>query len=87
MDEILYQNGYVTLEMLIGDNVLTVKRSQKSPKLDIKLDNEPLFLGLKVPEKEQRLESMIGYDYKGFTSSFFIRQQELQIFSTLTSSE
>lgn len=57
------------------------------PKLDIRLDNEPLFLGLKVPEKEKRLENIIGYDYEGFTSSFFIRQQELQIFSTLTSSE
>ena len=87
LDEILYKNGYVTLEMLIGDNTLTVKRSQKSPKLDIKLDNEPLYLGLKVPEKEKRIEEIIGYDYEGFTSSFFIRQQELQIFSTLTSSE
>ncbi len=87
LDEILYQNGYVNLEMLIGDNVLTVKRSQRSPKLDIKLDDEPLFLGLKVPEKEKRLESIIGYDYEAFISSFFIRQQELQIFSTLSSSD
>jgi exonuclease SbcC len=87
LDEILYQNGYVTLEMLIGDSTLTVKRSLKSPKLDIKLDNKPLFLGLRVPEKEKRLEGMIGYDYEGFISSFFIRQQELQIFSALTSSE
>ncbi|MFX1501413.1 MAG: AAA family ATPase [Promethearchaeota archaeon] len=87
LDEILYENGYVKLEILIGDNTLTVKRGQKSPKLDIKLDGEPLFLGLKVPEKEKKLEEIIGYDYEGFTSSFFIRQQELQIFSTLNSSE
>ena len=87
LDEILYKNGYVTLEMLIGDNTLTVKRSHKSPKLDIKLDEEPLYLGLKIPEKEKKIEEIIGYDYEGFTSSFFIRQQELQIFSNLTSSE
>lgn len=87
LDEILYKNGYVTLEMLIGDNTLTVKRSHKSPKLNIKLDNEPLYLGLKIPEKEKKIEEIIGYDYEGFISSFFIRQQELQIFSNLTSSE
>jgi len=87
LDEILYENGYVNLEMLIGDNTLTVRRTRKSPKLDIKLDDKPLYLGLKVPEKEKKLESIIGYDYEGFTSSFFIRQQELQIFSNLTSSE
>ncbi len=87
LDEILYKNGYVTLEILIGDNTLTVKRSHKSPKLDIKLNDEPLYLGLSIPEKEKKIEEIIGYDYEGFTSSFFIRQQELQIFSNLTSSE
>ena len=87
LDEILYENGYVNLEMLIGDNTLTVRRTRKSPKLEIKLDDEPIYLGLGVPEKEKRLEEIIGYDYEGFTSSFFIRQQELQIFSNLTSSE
>ncbi len=87
LDEILYENGYVNLEMLIGEKTLNVRRTRKSPKLDIKLDDEPLYLGLRVPEKEKRLEQIIGYDYEGFTSSFFIRQQELQIFSNLTSSE
>ena len=87
IDEILYENGYVNLEMLIGDKTLTVRRTRKSPKLDIKFDDEPIYLGLKVPEKEKRLEEIIGYDYEGFISSFFIRQQELQIFSNLTSSE
>ena len=87
LDEILYENGYVNLEMLIGDNTLMVRRTRKSPKLDIKLDGKPLYLGLRVPEKEKKLETIIGYDYEGFTSSFFIRQQELQIFSNLTSAE
>ncbi|KKL83191.1 hypothetical protein LCGC14_1977210, partial [marine sediment metagenome] len=38
-------------------------------------------------EDEKRIEEIIGYDYEGFISSFFIRQQELQIFSNLKSSE
>lgn len=84
LDEILYKGGYVSLELLIGDKNLSVKRSQTSPKLQIKYNGDPLFHGLSVPEKERKLEDIIGYDYEGFTSSFFIRQQELQIFSTLT---
>ena len=63
LDEILYENGYVNLEMLIGDNTLTVRRTRKSPKLDIKLDGKSLYLGLRVPEKEKKLEAIIGYDY------------------------
>lgn len=87
LDEILYDKGYVNLELLIGDQLLVVKRRQTSPKLELKFENEPLYTGLKIPEKEEKLEGIIGYDYEGFTSSFFIRQQELQIFSSLDSSK
>ncbi len=87
IEEILYEKGYVNLELLIGDKVLNVKRRLKSPKLEIKLNGEPLYLGLSIPEKEKKLENIIGYDYEAFISSFFIRQQELQIFSSLSSAE
>ncbi|MBA7556128.1 hypothetical protein ES705_48826 [subsurface metagenome] len=87
IDEILYQNGYVNLELLLGDKLISIKRKQTKPKLEIKLDGDPLYTGLSMSEKEKRLEDMIGYDYEAFTSSFFIRQQELQIFSSLIPSE
>jgi len=87
LDEILYQNGYVSLELLLGDTILSIKRKQTNPKLEIKLDGDSLYTGLSIPEKEKHLENIIGYDYEAFTSSFFIRQQELQIFSSLTSSD
>ncbi len=87
IDEILYQNGYVDLELSLGDKLISIKRKQTRPKLEIKLDGNPLYTGLSIPEKEKRLENIIGYDYEAFTSSFFIRQQELQIFSSLIPSE
>jgi len=87
LDEILYNNGFVELELYIGDNLLSLKRSQRSPKLQVKLNGEELYKGLSINEKEQKIEDIIGYDYEGFTSSFFIRQQELQVFSSLTSGE
>ncbi len=87
LDEILYQGGYVSLEILIGDSNLHITRKQTNPKLQIKLDGNSLYTGLSIPEKEKNLENIIGYDYEAFTSSFFIRQQELQIFSSLNSSD
>ena len=87
LEEILYKGGYVDLELMIGDANLQIKRSTRSPKLSIILDGEPLYQGLPIPEKEQKIQDIIGYDYESFTSSFFIRQQELQIFSILTSGE
>jgi len=87
IDQILYQNGHVILDLAIGDKLLTIKRHTRSPKLTLKLDGKPLYQGLSIPEKEQKIQDIIGYDYDGFISSFFIRQQELQIFSDLTSAE
>ncbi|MFX1477957.1 MAG: AAA family ATPase, partial [Promethearchaeota archaeon] len=87
IDEILYKDGYVILEIFLGDKLVTIKRKQTTPKLEIKLEGETLYTGLNMSEKEKRLENMIGYDYEAFTSSFFIRQQELQIFSSLIPSE
>ncbi len=87
IDEILYEGGYVELELDIGTNIIKVKRNQKSPKLQITINDKKPFQGLSIPEKEQKLEEIIGYDYEGFISSFFIRQQELQIFSSLSSAE
>ncbi|TFG14712.1 MAG: hypothetical protein EU531_08935 [Promethearchaeota archaeon] len=87
IEEILYKDGYVKLELYIGENLLFIHRGQKNPKLEVKLNRKPIFQGLSIPDKENKLEEMVGYDYEGFTSSFFIRQKELQIFSDITSSE
>ncbi len=87
IDEILYEDGYVELELRIGDNTVKVKRKQKAPKLQITINNKTPYKGLSIPEQEKKLEEIIGYDYEGFISSFFIRQQELQIFSSLSSAE
>ncbi len=87
IDEILYQDGYVELELGIGKNKIKVKRSQKSPKLQITINGKTPYKGMSIPEQELKLEEIIGYDYEGFISSFFIRQQELQIFSSLSSAE
>jgi len=87
MDNILYEGGFVAIEMEVGDNLLYIKRSKRNPKLTTKLNGADLYKGLSITEKERNIANMIGYDYKGFTSSFFIRQQELQIFSMLTSAE
>lgn len=87
IDQILYPKGYVALDVSIGNKDLSIKRNYRSPKLAINLDGEELYQGLSIREKEQKIENMIGYDYDGFISSFFIRQQELQIFSSLTSGE
>ncbi|MBN2155815.1 MAG: AAA family ATPase [Candidatus Lokiarchaeota archaeon] len=86
-DEILYENGYVDVEFQIGKNLLRIRRSQNSPKLRIFINGQEPYQGLKIPEQEKRLEEIIGYDYESFISSFFIRQQELQIFSSLSSAE
>jgi exonuclease SbcC len=87
IDEILYEDGYVELELRIGENILIIKRKQKSPKLQITINDKKPFQGMSIPEKEIKLEEIVGYDYEGFISSFFIRQQELQIFSSLSSAE
>ncbi|MFX1344122.1 MAG: AAA family ATPase [Promethearchaeota archaeon] len=87
LDEILYQNGYVNLDLGIGDNTLNIRRKWSTPKLEVKLDGNPLYTGLSIPEKDKKIIDIIGYDYEAFTSSFFIRQQELQIFSSLIPSE
>ena len=85
IDQILYPRGKISLELLIGDNTLLVNRNYTSPKLEIILGGEKQYQGLTIREKEQKIEQIIGYDYEGFTSSFFIRQQELQIFSSISS--
>lgn len=83
LEDILHGKGaFVSVEIDIGDHVLQVRRANKAPKLFIKLGNEELFPGLSIQEKEKHIESIIGYDYDGFNSSFFIRQQELQVFSS-----
>ena len=87
IDEILYKDGYVKLDVEIGDKLFSIKRSDKNPKLVVKVDGEPFLKDLKVSELEKKIVDVIGYDYDGFKSSFFIRQQELQIFSSLHSKE
>ncbi|MHA1454234.1 MAG: AAA family ATPase, partial [Promethearchaeota archaeon] len=87
IDEILYEDGYVELELRIGENTINVKRRQKPPKLQIIVNGKKPFQGMSITEKENRLEEIVGYDYEGFISSFFIRQQELQIFSSLSSAD
>lgn len=87
IDEILYEKGYVEVEIEIGDNLLTVRRNNSAPKLMVKMNGKPLYQGLSIAEIEKNLEMLIGYDYEGLKSSFFIRQQELQIFSIMNSGE
>lgn len=87
LDEILYENGYVEVEFELGDKILNIRRNHSSPKLVVRIDGEEKYKGLTITEKEDKIENIIGYDYDGFRSSFFIQQQELQIFSDRTSSE
>ena len=87
IDEILYKDGYVKLDMNIGDKIFSIKRSDKAPKLELKIDGESPYKGFTIPELEKKIEDIVGYDYDSFKSSFFIRQQELQIFSSLQSKE
>lgn len=87
IDEILYENGYVDVEFDIGNKILNVRRNHNSPKLTIRIDGEKKYQGLTIPEKEDKIENIVGYDYEGFKGSFFIRQQELQIFSDSRSSD
>lgn len=87
IDEILYEGGRLELEVLLGEKILKIIRANPSPRLKIYLDGKELYKGKNMSEKEDKIEEMIGYTYDAFISSFFIRQQELQIFSTLKSSE